>query len=210
MCLPYNYNKSDLFHKATHIRHRTLDKQGSDFSARWKQISNLEYGNVREIGTDDILITMVWDDGSGGPKHGCIEPYGGTNILEDVAHYLEPLGYQRNPDDVIKSGGIFVALQITEFSIRGAQLSKKVDEITQILKSPQKLENAKGRLKKLLKEELRMYAAHSTPFYFCDKTDKRYQQKIDLLREYDFISKKQHKWICKHLGCLRYLLDASN
>ncbi|MBI5066433.1 hypothetical protein HZA97_09450 [Candidatus Woesearchaeota archaeon] len=43
------------------------------------------------------------------------------------------------------------------------------------------------------------------PFYFCDKNDRRYQEKIDLLYEYHFLNFDQYSTLTRNLGCLREL-----
>lgn len=45
------------------------------------------------------------------------------------------------------------------------------------------------------------------PLYFCNTTDKRYQKKLDLLREYKFLTEKEHKTLSERLGSLYHLLD---
>lgn len=48
--------------------------------------------------------------------------------------------------------------------------------------------------------------ANTFPIYFADPKDKRYNQKLDLLEEYNFITKEEHEKLSKDLGSLRYLL----
>ncbi|MEK6844669.1 MAG: hypothetical protein AABX44_00245 [Nanoarchaeota archaeon] len=48
--------------------------------------------------------------------------------------------------------------------------------------------------------------ASSFPLHFADTTDHRYQKKLDLLKEYNFLTNEEHKKLTKDLGSLNYLL----
>lgn len=55
--------------------------------------------------------------------------------------------------------------------------------------------------KKILEEY-----AESFPLYFADTTDHRYQKKLDLLKEYNFLTNEEHERLSRDLGSLNYLL----
>jgi len=61
----------------------------------------------------------------------------------------------------------------------------------------------------LLKEDSLSIVAHSSlyPLYFADTTDKRYQQKLDLLKDYNFLTEQEHKTLSERLGSLNYLRE---
>ena len=61
-------------------------------------------------------------------------------------------------------------------------------------------------IKKYFTKENLDYIKFSFPLYFADTTDHRYKQKIDLLKEYDFLTKEEHEKLSKNLGSLNYLL----
>ena len=44
------------------------------------------------------------------------------------------------------------------------------------------------------------------PWYFCNSKDKRYLKKLNLLKEYNFITNAEYDTLSKNLGKLNYLL----
>ena len=44
------------------------------------------------------------------------------------------------------------------------------------------------------------------PLFFADTTDHRYRKKLDLLKEYNFLTKEEHKTSCDNLGIYYHLL----
>ncbi|MEK6844906.1 MAG: hypothetical protein AABX44_01485 [Nanoarchaeota archaeon] len=151
-------SKETIFHESAHIRQNGLDRINSDFSKKWKQIANFEYGieNVESLFLKDgTLLDRRWkDDSSKCPKDGLLNPYSAKSINEDIAEFVGTLG--------------------------------NVDK--------------KERAKNLNCQNM-IYQ-----LFFCDTTDRRYQKKLDLLKEYNFLTKEEHKKLSENLGCLNYLL----
>ena len=142
VCLPLDYSHRTVFHESAHARHMSLDKMGSDFSKRWKEIADFEYVGYGTLDKKDGF--EVWEDRTTEPKEGLLTPYSSSSILEDVANFVENLGYEESPKEFIE----------------------RVNE-------------AAGK---------EVYSDCSS--YFCDTTDSRYQEKLDLLKEYGFFTEK--------------------
>ena len=165
-----DYRKETLYHEAAHTRNNYLDKIGSKFSEKWKGIAQFNYENseIKYIyNPSKILLEVTWKDGTMDPKDGCLNPYAGESMYEDVAIFLESvvLYSQTTPEQILKR---------------------------------KDLENYN---KKEIEGLIRLY-----PWYFCNSKDKRYKQKLDLLKEYNFITNIEHDNLEKNLGNLNYLL----
>lgn len=94
ICLTSIFDKRDVYHESAHLRHRTLDDLNFDFSKKWKQIANFEYGskNYKFIKDKYGLSYIFWkEDSSLSSKHGMIDPISSKNIYEDVANFVESL-----------------------------------------------------------------------------------------------------------------------
>ena len=158
LCLLEKYEKAELLHESAHVRHLALNKIKSDFSEKWKQIANFEYGrkNVDHLYLLSFplrLWNITWRDGTSGSKNGLLNPYSAKFMYEDIATFVESLSY-----------------------VNEKEWAKKTDF-------------------------LELYS-----LFFADTTDHRYQQKLDLLKEYGFFTKEEHKKLSKELGSLNYLL----
>ena len=90
-------SKETIFHESAHIRKNALDMVGSDFSKKWNQIANFEYGdeNTKSLFNEEgALLDRAWkDDLTGCPKNGVLNPYSSKSIGEDVAIFVESLEY---------------------------------------------------------------------------------------------------------------------
>ncbi len=164
-----DYEKEDLYHEAAHVRNTFLDSIGLNFSEKWKKIAKFEYKDdkIKYIYTrSNILWDITWEDGTIGPKDGCLNPGSGKSIFEDIAIFVESaVLYSQTPE------------QIIEYL------------------------HAKEYKKKEIKSLSRVY-----PIYFCNYQDKRYLEKLNLLKEYNFITNAEHDSLSKNLGSLNYLL----
>ena len=162
-----DYSKEDLLHEAVHVRHTVLNKIGSKFSEKWEHLAKFDYKNndVKSIYTPSkTLLSITWKDGTNGPKDGCLDPYSGKSMYEDVARFVESaVLYLKTPEEI--------------------------------------LEFAKDYNKEKIKNLSAIY-----PLHFCNSKDKRYKQKLDLLKEYDFITNAEYDNLSKNLGSLNYLL----
>jgi len=165
-----NYKKETLYHEAAHIRNNFLDKSGSNFSEKWKKIARYNYKkrNVKyDYLSPEALRKITWKDGTAGPKEGCLDPYSGESIREDVATFVESaVPYIQTPEQIIEH-------------------FKKIKEYKE--KEIEGLSN--------------LY-----PWYFCNSKDKRYLKKLNLLKEYNFITNAEYDTLSKNLGKLNYLL----
>jgi len=92
--LQKNYGKRDFFHEVGHAKNISLDLNNSDFSEKWKQISNFEYGS--------ILEQINWELGLTNLKNGILSEHSIESELEDVATFVEFLGYDKNPKEIEK------------------------------------------------------------------------------------------------------------
>ncbi len=182
ICLRTDYDNTDLYHEATHVRQQALDKNGFDFSKRWKEIStSAEIGKIKVKSFLGAAFSVEWENGEEGPKYGLMKPYGGTSVGEDVATFMEALGYKYAPAEVI-----------TVIKI----MAKKPETIIK----QYGIEPLKA---------MRRYvadASHTMPLYFADKNDTRYRRKIELLVEHNFLTAEEGKKLIEQLGCLRPLL----
>ena len=155
ICLSEGCNDETLFHEAAHARHMKLKKAKSGFSEEWKEVANFKYGrkNTKRVYIGRCLIEVTWKDGALGPKNGCLRPYSGEHVYEDVAGFVECLGNEPS-------------------------------------------------------ESLEMKSDHFTiyPLYFCDPKEERYQKKLDLLKEYKFLTEEEHENLSNKLGSLHHLL----
>ncbi len=68
----------------------------------------------------------------------------------------------------------------------------------------QKIKN--GLVKKLILPLAITALTFSNPEYFCNPQDKRYIKKLNLLKEYNFITNTEYDNLSKNLGSLNYLL----
>ncbi len=167
ICLSNNsipYYNNALFHEAGHVRCDALNRIGSDFSKKWREIAHFIYRNEGvEYHYDNAnqITGVTWKiDGTDRPKNGCLNPYSAKSIDEDIATFLEPLGYAGSPE-----------------------------MIKEHLPIPEKVN-----------------IDNLFPLYFADTTDHRYQKKLDLLKEYNFLTKEEHEKLSENLGSLNYLL----
>ena len=187
ICLTESFSNLELFHEAGHIRHLALDEINSDLSEKWKKIANFEYGRNNSYKLKDELkpfISLyvshqnlpVWEDGTIGLNHGCLSSLSKEFLQEDIARFVECLGYEETPESLEK--------------ILSKDKEEKNKSIMDTLSFPLKLE----------------ITSCYFPLYFADTTDHRYKQKLDLLKEYNFFTKEEHEKLSKHLGSLRYLL----
>ena len=153
-------SKETIFHESAHIRQKSLDKLDLDFSKKWTKIANFEYGVDEDVNllfsNKGVLLAGTWkDDSTKCPKNGLLNSYSAKFMYEDIATFVESLGY--------------------------------VD----------KKEWAKGT-----------DFPERYPLFFANTTDHRYQKKLDLLKEYEFLTKEEHEKLSKNLGSLNYLLKS--
>ncbi len=89
-----------LAHECAHVYHFSLaDKRG--FDARWLRITGDAYSHAMTVvhetdGGKDEIVGRVWENLRGGAQHGCVRPYGGRNMYEDVATFVED-AYEMSP-----------------------------------------------------------------------------------------------------------------
>ncbi len=236
-----NYiDKKLLFHEAAHIKHNILDKNKSGFSNKWKKIANFKYGkhNFKEIWFSQdtqkkIFWYVLWKDGTDGSKDGLLKPYSAKETIEDVAVFVESLGYNKNPEEIkeLYQNYTIDSLALTEEiskyeseresylfrknsllsktllsegdSLQLRLYSTQIDVCSSIVKfSSSRLEYESSLNKLNLANYLNYY-----PLYFADTTDLRYKQKLDLLKEYNFLSNEEHKTLSERLGSLNYLRE---
>lgn len=186
LCLRKDYNNRIVFHELGHNRHLSLENINSDLTEKWEKIANFKYGEHNFYYSNDkfkeiaqIVGTPMWKNGTYGPKNGCLHPLAGRDMHEDLAFFVECLGYEETSENV-KALYLFF----------------------------------KGRKEKILKDtnKLREHALdidfyqNYVPLYFADTTDYRYKQKLDLLKEYNFLTKEEHEKLSNSLGSLNYLL----
>ena len=99
ICLTEYFTNQELFHEASHIRNLALDEINSDFSKKWKEIANFEYGeeNIKlDIHSEEPLVK--WKDETIGPKDGLMGPYSAKNLNEDIATFV---GYSLAPEGLL-------------------------------------------------------------------------------------------------------------
>ncbi len=157
ICLPEDYDKKLVIHEAAHVRHGQLDKS-TNFSIDWWNAAQVDYGSLIDVTNDDV----AWKDNPEGPDHGHVRAYGNKSLYEDVATFVEVLGYKYTP---------------LEVEVR-IELDEDVEDYVR-----------------------------KCPLYFCDKNDRRYQEKIDLLFMYSFINYSEYLEISNNVGCLRHLMQ---
>ncbi|MBI4139503.1 hypothetical protein HY483_00915 [Candidatus Woesearchaeota archaeon] len=135
------------------------------------------------------------DTGISLPHHGCLNAYSGSSLAEDVATFTSSVASSeyRSPDEIIWS----------------IQLSNCEAVDSECPWNEQRKITEKERMNKIKKSLPSLVNALTIifPLYFCDSSDVRFKQKIDLLRRYDFISEEQHEFMTARVGSLRYLLD---
>ncbi len=129
-------------------------------------------------------MTVYWiSDEEVGANHGCLEPYGGESLKEDVATFMEPLAYDETPQDILKR-----LEGINEMNEHRRKLGlKEVDAAVERRKSIER-------------------SSHLSPLYFADPSDARYAGKLELLRDYGFLTTGQHELLSERLGSLHHLL----
>ncbi|MDP2672428.1 MAG: hypothetical protein Q8O84_01305 [Nanoarchaeota archaeon] len=226
LCLSEDYkNESETrFHEVAHSRYFALKKNKSDFSKRWRKIADFKYGrkNIKDIWT--------WKDGTDGPKDGMLNPHSVTGLEEDVAHFVESLGYDKNPRDIGKLDSSLIDGLAKKISKERTERDSLILEKNYLLSKPLLnfydslslgLYSSSISIYSLLieldslsrirreeekpKEECLIFRSYY-PLYFADTTDHRYQKKLDLLKEYNFFTEEEHKKLSKDLGSLNYLL----
>ncbi len=186
LCLGRDYSNRIFFHESAHIRKDALDKLFSDFSKKWGETANFEYGAhnfyysgdkfnsaiVKNFIQMGILKTEIplWNDQTEGPKNGCLTPLSSKDTQEDAANFVECLGYEETPESLKKKNTFFKEHYDEKTFV-------EIFEISQI----------------------------AFPLYFADTTDHRYKQKLDLLKEYYFLTKEEHEKLINNLGSLNYL-----
>ncbi len=170
ICLTKNFSYRALVHEATHIRKNALDNFGLDFSKKWGEIANFEYGEKNYIKyKNKDQVSIKWkEDLTKIPRNGLLTPYSAKSINEDVADFVG----------------------IAQDYLQSAFLYEFFSEVNPDF-------NKKG-LKK---------HAENFPLFFADTTDHRYKQKLDLLKEYNFLTKEEHEKLSENLGSLHYLLE---
>jgi len=230
-------NDSEVqFHEAAHVRHFALDKHKSDFSKKWKKISDFKYGrkNVKKIwySWPFILEDIVWKDGTTNSKNGILNPYSSTSTNEDVAEFVGCLAYEENPKDIgeldknYTTDSLALAKEISKYSVEKEHISLLKDSLSSksllsefdslMLRSYSsqldlcsliiKLSSSQLEFKSLINKLDLEEFLEHYPLYFADTTDHRYSQKLALLREYNFFTKEEHEKLSKNLGSLKYLL----
>jgi len=208
MFLQKNFKFGTLAHESGHMRDSYLEKQDSDFQKQWIEISNFNYN---PFGTDSI-----W------PNEGVLNFHGSENIHEDIGEYTGCLGYLKNPSKVIETLGddletdIVIGEYFNKPVINQVWIKfnfKKYREKTNIA-AQELLQNNSlteiGEKRKINLEFLSRNIGNNKewyPLYFADPTDARYKQKIDLLKEYDFLNEKEHKTLIENVGSLHYLIE---
>ncbi len=110
-----------------------------------------------------------------------LTPYSAKSINEDVAEFVRM--------SINCFSNNFLTKEDIKYLFTGDETDRKI------------LEEYAGQLEK--------YAGHF-PLYFADTTDHRYKQKLDLLKEYNFLTKEEHEKLSKDLGSLNYLLRGKN
>ena len=225
------------FHEAAHVRNYALDKHKSDFSKRWKKIADFKYGkkNIKNVwySWPFILKDITWKDGTDNPKNGLLNPYSSTSKNEDAAEFVGCLSYDKNPEDIEEldknytTDSLVLTKEVSEYKsemdsysfLKNSLLSKPFlsarDSLQLKLYSSQLtlcssiielssfiLESKSSRNASSLENYSRLY-----PLYFADTTDSRYQQKLDLLEEYNFLTKAEHDTLSEKLGSLYYLRE---
>ena len=186
VCLTEYFTNKELFHEAGHVRHLALDGINSDFSKKWKQIANFEYERNNSYKLKDELKPFfisnkdipVWEDGTVGSNHGCLSSFSKEFLQEDMANFVECLGYEETPENLKK------------ILSRDKKEKCKLKSVLDTIPSHLVLE----------------FVQNYFSLYFADTTDHRYQQKLNLLKEYNFFTKEEHEKLSKNLGSLRYLL----
>ncbi len=188
LCLRKDYTNRTIFHELGHTRHLSLENINSDLTEKWKEIAKFKYGSHNFYFSKDkfkeITIsvgTPMWKEGTCGPKEGCLHPLAGGSIYEDLAFFVECLGYgEREAPENVKELYLFF---------------KERKEI--ILKDTNRLRERSSDID---------FYQNYVPLYFADTTDCRYKQKLDLLKEYNFFTKEEHAKLSNNLGSLNYLL----
>ncbi len=111
ICFLDIYDSEDVFHEIAHTKHFALNKIGSDFSKKWEQVADFKYGrkNIQQIHLKNgYLLRVSWRDGTDEPKNGMLRPYSATDIYEDVATFVQALGYIDEEKFVKKGDSLYV------------------------------------------------------------------------------------------------------
>lgn len=219
------------FHESAHVKHFALNKSKSDFSKKWKETANFEYGkkNFKEVNWFGQPLGEFWDDKDldfygDGPKHGILRPRASINIQEDVANFVECLSYDINPEDIEKLDSNLINNLEEKISKMKFEIDSLVKEKALLPKPSSSLDSLLLEIKSLIiyssrysmsydsslieDEKMRpLESISSYPLYFADTTDHRYQQKLDLLKEYEFFTNEEHEKLSKNLGSLNHLLN---
>lgn len=208
------------FHEVAHVKHLFLNKKKSDFSKRWRKIANFEYGKKNFA---DLLL----DDGTLCSKNGILTDYSSKSIYEDVATFVECLSYDVCPEDIQKVDSNIIKNLLKKISKEKFKIDSLTKEKNLLPKPSSRLDSLLLKLyssnmgysynmiehyySKIDYERRKQFNGHeelkfSYPLYFADTTDHRYKQKLDLLKEYNFLTKEEHEKLSENLGSLNYLL----
>ncbi len=179
LCLPKDFDDELITHESAHIRLTYLNKNKSELTKKWGEVANFEYHPeiALQLLNPEEIEDLFWEDKTRGPKNGMLEPYSSRTIHEDVANFVESLGYKKNPE----------------------QIKREIEKAKQLE------ERYSTKLKNLSRLEMELDCL-IYPLYFADTTDSRYKQKLNLLKEYNFLTKEEHEKLSKNLGSLSYLL----
>ena len=92
-------------HELAHAQHDSLNQIGAVFQKEWEKVAGDDYGKLSKVG----LTEVHWNDDHGGqPKKGYIQPYGATDVWEDVATYTEFAVGGRKYDELSEEVGSFI------------------------------------------------------------------------------------------------------
>lgn len=235
LCLPENdYDSEISLHEIAHVKHHALRKADSDFSKKWKQVAEFKYKrrNTRHIYSFSLppfLLDITWKDGTREIKNGCLNPYSAESVYEDVATFVQALAYKVDPRDIAKLD----SNRINNLEKKIVEQKSEIDSLLKekdLLLSKQHLSSRDSIFLELYSiiidnsynilemdshlinyEKRRPFETANIskslfPLYFADTTDHRYQKKIDLLREYNFLTNEEHEKLSENLGSLNYLL----
>ena len=192
MCLPRGFSYEALVHESAHMRHCFLNEKKSDFEKKWKKISDYQYQNKEISNPLEVLGWFYlgleikeenWEGPFLYPKEGLLNPYSSKSVKEDVAEFVSTLSYEYDSKDLEE-------LCLPKGWDRDSLIAERHKD----------------------KDFSFFYVGENSsfPFYFANPNDKRYQQKLDLLKEYEFITKEQHKILSERLGSLYYLIKSED
>ncbi|MFH1455422.1 MAG: hypothetical protein ABIF40_00550 [archaeon] len=81
-----NEEREELLRLCTEADVKTADK----FISKWKTVAGDVYG--KDLGFGYVQdLSVLWQDGTHGPRHGCVRAYGCNNEMEDIATFTEQL-----------------------------------------------------------------------------------------------------------------------